>query len=169
MKKLRNHILSAIMGALLVTPAVAATTPGTVTLTGTISDYTGSTGTSHYSVVWVTNASGGFIKTLWIQGPDFTSKEWGDHTPTYNNARAGSTVIDGFTGATATSYSAPANNPITTTWDCRDATGNIVPDGDYYFYIDLNGHIDDVLIKEALSAIAEKATMVKVLGSYPQA
>lgn len=41
--------------------------------------------------------------------------------------------------------------------------------GDYYFYIDLNGHIDDVLIKEALSAIAEKATMVKVLGSYPQA
>ena len=41
--------------------------------------------------------------------------------------------------------------------------------GDYYFYIDLNGHIDDIPIKEALAAIAEKATMVKVLGSYPQA
>jgi prephenate dehydratase len=41
--------------------------------------------------------------------------------------------------------------------------------GDYFFFIDLNGHIDDIPIKEALAAIAEKATMVKVLGSYPQA
>jgi prephenate dehydratase len=41
--------------------------------------------------------------------------------------------------------------------------------GDYYFYIDLEGHIEDPPIKEALAAIAGKANMVKVLGSYPRA
>ncbi len=41
--------------------------------------------------------------------------------------------------------------------------------GDYYFYIDLEGHISDPHVKDALAAIEKKATMVKVLGSYPRA
>ena len=41
--------------------------------------------------------------------------------------------------------------------------------GDYYFYIDLEGHVSDASVKEALTQIAEKAAMVKVLGSYPSA
>ena len=41
--------------------------------------------------------------------------------------------------------------------------------GDYYFYIDLEGHVNDVLVKEALEAVKGKAGMVKVLGSYPRA
>jgi prephenate dehydratase len=41
--------------------------------------------------------------------------------------------------------------------------------GDYYFYIDLEGHMNDSLVKEALEAIKGKAGMVKVLGSYPRA
>ncbi len=41
--------------------------------------------------------------------------------------------------------------------------------GDYYFYIDLEGHRNDPGVKEALAAIEEKATSVKVLGSYPRA
>lgn len=41
--------------------------------------------------------------------------------------------------------------------------------GDYYFYIDLEGHISDRNVSEALDAIKEKAAMVKVLGSYPRA
>jgi prephenate dehydratase len=40
---------------------------------------------------------------------------------------------------------------------------------DYYFYIDLEGHVNDVLVKEALEAVKGKAGMVKVLGSYPRA
>ncbi len=40
--------------------------------------------------------------------------------------------------------------------------------GDYYFYIDLEGHLDDCAVKYALEAIEEKAGMVKVLGSYPR-
>ena len=41
--------------------------------------------------------------------------------------------------------------------------------GDYYFYIDLEGHMDDKGVREALLAITEKAAMVRVLGSYPRA
>lgn len=39
--------------------------------------------------------------------------------------------------------------------------------GDYYFYIDFEGHAGDALIKDALEDIKEKADMLKVLGSYP--
>jgi prephenate dehydratase len=41
--------------------------------------------------------------------------------------------------------------------------------GDYYFYIDLEGHVDDNIVEQAISAIKEKAAMVRVLGSYPRA
>ena len=41
--------------------------------------------------------------------------------------------------------------------------------GDYYFYIDLEGHVSDGPVKEALHGIGKKASMVKVLGSYPRA
>ena len=41
--------------------------------------------------------------------------------------------------------------------------------GDYYFYIDLEGHIDDSAIEQAITSIKEKAAMVRVLGSYPRA
>lgn len=41
--------------------------------------------------------------------------------------------------------------------------------GDYYFYIDLEGHVSDRPVKEALRGIGKKASMVKVLGSYPRA
>ncbi|MGD9777154.1 MAG: prephenate dehydratase, partial [Methanosarcina sp.] len=43
--------------------------------------------------------------------------------------------------------------------------------GDYYFYIDFEGNISDVLIKDALEDIKSKAgtksSTLKVLGSYP--
>jgi prephenate dehydratase len=41
--------------------------------------------------------------------------------------------------------------------------------GDYYFYIDLEGHVSDPAVRDALAGIVEKAAMVKVLGSYPRA
>lgn len=41
--------------------------------------------------------------------------------------------------------------------------------GDYYFYIDLEGHMSEDAVSSALMAIGKKASMVKVLGSYPQA
>jgi prephenate dehydratase len=39
--------------------------------------------------------------------------------------------------------------------------------GDYYFYIDFEGHDSDVLIKDALEDIKTKTDTLKILGSYP--
>jgi len=41
--------------------------------------------------------------------------------------------------------------------------------GDYYFYIDLEGHVDDKVVEQAIAVIKEKAAMIRVLGSYPRA
>ncbi len=41
--------------------------------------------------------------------------------------------------------------------------------GDYLFFIDLEGHIEDAIIKEALENVEAKAGMLRVLGSYPVA
>ena len=41
--------------------------------------------------------------------------------------------------------------------------------GDYVFYIDIKGHVEDKTIKETLSKIKSKVGMLKILGSYPAA
>ncbi|MCZ7357071.1 MAG: prephenate dehydratase [Candidatus Methanoperedens sp.] len=41
--------------------------------------------------------------------------------------------------------------------------------GDYLFYIDMKGHIDDRIIKDTLDRIKSKTGMLKILGSYPSA
>ena len=40
---------------------------------------------------------------------------------------------------------------------------------DYVFFIDIDGHRDDLTIANALQALTDKAAMLKVLGSYPKA
>jgi len=41
--------------------------------------------------------------------------------------------------------------------------------GDYVFYIDIKGHIEDKTIKDTISRIKGKVGMLKILGSYPAA
>jgi len=41
--------------------------------------------------------------------------------------------------------------------------------GDYYFFIDLEGHISEENVGEAISRIKKKSVSTKVLGSYPRA
>lgn len=38
---------------------------------------------------------------------------------------------------------------------------------DYYFFVDLEGHITDQRVKKALSKLQSQCTFMKVLGSYP--
>jgi chorismate mutase/prephenate dehydratase len=40
---------------------------------------------------------------------------------------------------------------------------------EYYFFIDIDGHIEDRKVANALRNLAEHCNLVKVLGSYPQA
>lgn len=41
--------------------------------------------------------------------------------------------------------------------------------GDYLFYIDIKGHIEDRKVKDTLDRIKSKVGMLKILGSYPAA
>ncbi len=100
-----------------------------------ILDYTGSSGSSHYTVAWVTTAGGTFIKSLRKQGPSsWTSSEWGNHCRTWNTNRAGSTALDGYTSGTAANYSG-TNSPINLVWNCRDTNNVLMPDGNYKFWV----------------------------------
>lgn len=119
-------------------------TAGAARLEATILDYTGTTSPNHYTVVWVTTQAGAFIKSLRKQGPSsWTSSEWGNHCGTWNTARAGSTALDGYTTATAHNYTSETftgvglvtNSPIVLTWNGRDASNNLMPDGNYKFWI----------------------------------
>lgn len=40
---------------------------------------------------------------------------------------------------------------------------------EYVFYIDLDGHKEDKLIARAITLLAQRATFIKVIGSYPKA
>ena len=40
---------------------------------------------------------------------------------------------------------------------------------EYVFFLDLQGHISDQQLSNALAALSGNADLVKVLGSYPQA
>ena len=40
--------------------------------------------------------------------------------------------------------------------------------GRYIFLVDLEGHREDPLVKEALSGVQSDASMMKILGSYPR-
>jgi hypothetical protein len=112
---------------------LGAQSDGTTQLRATILDYNGSS-TKHWTVVWVTTASGTFIKTLWKQGPTISASHWNSHCGQWYAAKAGSTVLDGYSSATAPNYSG-TNSPIILTWNCRDASNNLMADGDYKFWI----------------------------------
>jgi hypothetical protein len=134
MKRLLTVILAGILGVGFATNQMWAQTEGSAKMEVTILDY-GSSGASHYCVAWVTTGAGAFIKSLRKQGPSsWTSSQWGSHCSTWNTARASSTVLDGYSSATATSYSG-TNSPVILTWNCRDASNNLMPDGNYKFWV----------------------------------
>jgi uncharacterized repeat protein (TIGR02543 family) len=117
-----------------------AQTTGSVSLTATLSD-TGS-GPDHWTVVWVTNATtGAYVRTLRKQSNESRGSHWNQHCGSWYTAASLATsatnfspALDGFTGATATTYSTP-NSPFTQTWNCKDAAGTTVPDGTYRLWI----------------------------------
>jgi hypothetical protein len=124
--------------AVLLPAAGFAQTDGSARLSVAITDYNGS-GAGHWTVAWVTTEAGVFIKTLRKQGTSYgwTSSQWTTHTPQWNAARGGvngSQVVDGYTSATATTYTG-TNSPVILTWNCRDTNNVLVPNGNYKFWV----------------------------------
>lgn len=124
----------AVLGMGFVGTAANAQTDGSVELNAKVLDMSGN-GTEHWKVAWVTKADGTFIKTIWRQGPSIGSSHWNSHCRTWYQSKSGSTAFDGYSSATAQNYSASSKNPIKQTWDCRDAGNNLMPDGDYKFWV----------------------------------
>jgi hypothetical protein len=134
MSPLKKVLCAAMLPLGLATTSALAQTAGGARIETTILDYNGS-GAAHYTVVWVTTESGTFIKSLRKQGPNnWTSSQWGNHCGTWNTARGGSTALDGYSSATATSYTG-TNNPIIWTWNCRDGSNNLMANGNYKFWV----------------------------------
>lgn len=134
MNRSSKHFLAIFLGTILCTLGAAAQTDGGARLEVTLSSYSGSA--THWTAVWVTTENNTFIKTLWKQGTKYgwTSSQWSTHMTTWNTARAGNTNVDGYTSATATSYSG-VNSPVILTWNCKDQNGALVPDGKYKFWV----------------------------------
>lgn len=127
-RPIRGLLIIAAISIAFARASTAAPTPGSASLKATISDYSVS-GSAHWTVVWISTEAGTFIKTLRKQGPSsFTSSHWNTHCPDWFGSKGSSTAFDGYTSATAANYSG-TNSPIYLTWNCRDATNGLVPDG----------------------------------------
>ena len=128
-----------LLSLALAHPNSFAQTSGSARMSVQINDYVGKSGASHWTVAWVTTESGVFIKTLWKQGTKyaFNSSQWTTHTPQWNAARGGvngSTIVDGYSSATASSYTG-TNSPVILTWNCRNTNNVLVADGNYKFWV----------------------------------
>lgn len=138
MKRTSELLWVATLGLGLANNAGMAQTAGTARLDATILDYTGSSSTKHWTVVWVTTQSGAFIKSLRKQGPSWTTTHWDSHCSVWNTARGGSAsgsqALDGYSSATAADYTG-TNSPVICTWNCRDANNNLVADGNYKLWV----------------------------------
>lgn len=138
MKPIASALRVVFLGLALGSFTALAQTDGSARMAVTINDYNGSS-QNHWTVAWVTTASGDFISSLWKQGTKyaFNSSQWTTHCPQWNAARGGVngyTFVDGYTSATATTYSG-TNSPVILTWDCRDTNNVLVADGNYKFWV----------------------------------
>lgn len=138
MKHKRLYLIAASFAAGCLSLPLLAQTDGSARMAVTIHDYNGS-GAEHWTVAWVTTEVGAFIKSLRKQGTHYgwTSSQWTTHCPQWNAARGGpngSQIVDGYTSATAYSYSG-TNSPVILTWNGRDTNNVLMPDGNYKFWV----------------------------------
>jgi hypothetical protein len=134
MKRILKCLSAAIIGAGLADFNLSAQTDGAAVFRATLVDYRGSTSASHWTAVWITTEGGTFVKTVWRQGKGEGGADWGAHLGAWISASGGSTNVDGYSSATATTYNG-TNSPVIWSWNCRDANNNLVADGTYKFWI----------------------------------
>lgn len=91
----------------------------------TTKTYFGRYAPSHVLAVWITNASGGFVKTL-----DEHGKGRASNLAAWRSSSGGNTV-DAVTGATLKSH-----GPVGADWNCTNAAGARVPAGAYKLHVE---------------------------------
>ena len=126
-----RHIATRSLLAILVSGACAtAGTDGRATVRVTTVSADGKYAPRHVLAVWVTDADGGFVKTLAVRARKHRKslRAWSDATADREDA-----LTDAVTGATLKRHETRY-----VSWDCRDTQGNVVPDGVYRIFVEFS-------------------------------
>jgi len=106
-----------------------------VTFNLTTVTYNGTYAPRHCFALWITDASGKYVKTINRQSKNYTTllTNW--------DSNSGYKTTDGITGASLTTHNAPLNatggvSRIPFSWNCKDYNGNLVTDGTYYVNVE---------------------------------
>jgi hypothetical protein len=127
---MKKRMLGAVLGILAACAVAArAQTDGSVTFRVTTVTAGGQYSPNHVLAIWVTDAQTNFVKTLKRQAANRIQYlyHWGSVSQ--------SNVVDGITGATLGSH-----QTHNLTWNCRNISGTLVPDGIYRFWVEFTDY-----------------------------
>ena len=110
------------------TPALAAT-DGNASFTVTLVTIPGNY-SQRVDAYWLADASGNFIMTL---REDSATRA--NYLSQWNTAKAGDTYVDGFSGATISTW-----GTFSVTWDGHDKNNVLLPDGTYKFWVEMTDY-----------------------------
>lgn len=122
---MKTRFSTLILFALFAATTALGDPVGSVEFTVRTKPITGKYAPRHVIAIWVTNSNGDFIKTLAVHGGKQKKrlKTWAQQSK--------KNEVDAVTGATLKAYQAH-----TVTWNCRDAKGNPVPDGEDQIHVE---------------------------------
>jgi hypothetical protein len=103
---------------------------GSAELTFTTTLFKGKYAPKHVLAVWATDSKGAFVKTVLLNAKSKKKylKRWA--------SESGKNYVDAVTSATLKKHGA-----VVARWDCRDAKGKVVPDGEYLLHVEMaSGH-----------------------------
>jgi uncharacterized protein DUF2271 len=102
-----------------------------LTLNFTTATYRGQFSPKYINAVWVMNSQNQFMKTLEVYAAAriIHLTNW--------NAQARANKVDAVSGATIRHDDTRYNPHTKSHWDCRDVSGNIVPNGEYKVFMEL--------------------------------
>ena len=124
MKKLA--LKTALIGLLLASLSTGFASAQNMSMTVTTKTYYGSYSPRHVLTCWVTNAAGTYIYNLKRYGFSYLSS-----LTNWSMCSSSTKSSDGTTGATLGSHS-----QLSFTWNCKNTSSVIVPDGIYYLNIE---------------------------------
>ena len=111
--------------AAIASTAAGADTSGSIDLTVETRSVRGKYAPRHVMAIWVTDHQGRFVKTLIVKARTRTR-----YLSRWMNSSRGNDV-DANTWATLRDHGV-----VAATWDCRDAEGRLVPDGEYQIHVE---------------------------------
>lgn len=128
-----------------------------------------STPASNQYAIWIEDSKGNLVRTLYAS--DFTANGGYRYRPDSlkfwvrksNLASMSDSKVDAVSGAT------PRAGQQTYIWDCKDDQGNIVPNGEYHFY--LEGTLywsSDVLFSGSFTVGGESMNTIQIAEKYTE-